>query len=251
MSISTPLLACSALFSVCSAKHGVLLYIGIFLSILVGILLTFFMILSLLLLFRLLGYDKEPVRSKEGTGTAPSLPERPEQSGSLDTSKATKGEEVTMVSPSMKSGPSSSSKPLLEVLRDKIKESHTSIVFFGIFLTLFLILLFGFRLRRGGEGPILAEEDANTVESAIEQANLHGSHFSLNLPTTAISAEDFDQGQDDELHPEVLVLVKEGSFTKEAVRRLKPVPPKVGAVILEYNPVLDEARPETMDEYLK
>ncbi|XP_006456391.1 hypothetical protein AGABI2DRAFT_188345 [Agaricus bisporus var. bisporus H97] len=77
-------------------------------------------------------------------------------------------------------------------------------------------------------------------------------HQSTPAPSIgALSIDDFDQGQDDEFHPEVRALVESGKFTKDAVRNMKPVAPKSGTVIPDYNPILDEVRPKKMDDYIR
>jgi hypothetical protein len=212
-----------------------LLHTVIILSILVGLLLTFSLILLLLLYSRLRHEREDPVQVKEGTGTAKSVLERPERSEPLDTSNVTKGEEVVVFPSPPESGSSYSSMSQMEV-GDAIEEC-----------------------RALPRVPSVASVHAFSDDGQPECPCLQPVAISYDAPShsghtpslTTVSVDDFEQGQDDELHPEVRVLVERGSFSKEAVRRMKPVPPKAGTVIPDYNPVLDEARPETMDEYLE
>jgi hypothetical protein len=95
--------------------------------------------------------------------------------------------------------------------------------------------------------------DRQTQRSSLESdaISFRSGSNSSTLSLAAISVNDFDQGDDEELHPGIYRLVTEGRFSKEAVGRLAPIPPKPGTVIAGYNPRLDEARPQTINEYLK
>jgi hypothetical protein len=96
-------------------------------------------------------------------------------------------------------------------------------------------------------------DDRQTQRSSLESdaMSFRSGSNSSTLSLAAISVNDFDQGEDQELHPGIYRLVTEGRFSKEAVGRLAPIPPKPGTVIAGYNPRLDEARPQTINEYLK
>jgi hypothetical protein len=226
---------CGPAIALCTATHDRLLHAVIALSVLLGALLIISLILSLLLCFRIRRGREGPNPGEEGASTsAESVVGRPEQSEKLDAGNAT-NEEITLLPSSLEPGPSPSSKAHLEV-KDAIEDSHTL-------------------SRVSSVASVHAFSDDGQPQCSCLQpvATVHcfESRSSPTPPLAVITVDDFDEGQDDEVHPEVRALIEERSFTKEAIRRLKPVPPKPGTVIPDYNPVLDEARPETMDEYIK
>lgn len=220
------------------AAHHKLLISVITLSVVVGILLTLSLILLFFWCLRLRHGREGPIPVEGGSvDTTESILERPKLSDRLGTgSNVTKVEEVAVLPSPLESGPPSSSKPQLDV-RDAIQESH---------------ILPLSRVSSATSVHAFSQDDQSQCPclqtDTVSQCSERQPSASPSIAT--VSVDDFDKGQDDEIHPEVRALAEERKFTKDAVRNLKPIVPTAGTVVPDYNPILDEIRPKKLDDYL-